>query len=127
MAQVELEINGRVYTVGCGDGEEPRLTALAKYVDAKLRDLAARVGPLGEARLLMLTCLTLADELGEALQRAETARRDDDGAGPDTDALTARIVDLEARLAAREDQTARDLARIADRLTAAADRLMPTS
>jgi cell division protein ZapA len=128
MAQVELEINGRVYTVGCGDGEEPRLTALAKYVDAKLRELAVRVGPLGEARLLMLTCLTLADELGEALQRAEVGRRAREemaATGPDTDALKARIAELEARLGTREDEISRDLARIADRLTAAADRLAP--
>jgi hypothetical protein len=76
----------------------------------------------------MLTCLTLADELGEALQRAEVGRRAREempATGPDTDALKARIAELEARLGTREDEISRDLARIADRLAAAADRLAP--
>jgi cell division protein ZapA (FtsZ GTPase activity inhibitor) len=70
MAQVTFEINGRAHTVGCGDGEEPRLLALSKYIDTKVRELAGQVGGVGEARLFLLTCLTLADELGEAYDRA---------------------------------------------------------
>ena len=131
MAQVDLEINGRVHTVGCGDGEEPRLRALAQYVDAKLRDLTSRVGPLGEARLLLLTCLTLADELGEAYQHARATRPADgdpsaapQGRDQGGEAARADLAALEARHVAREAAIARDLARIAARLEKASQDLL---
>jgi len=131
MAQVDLEINGRLHTVGCGDGEEPRLRALARYVDAKLRDLMSRVGPLGEARLLLLTCLTLADELGEAYQQARATRPADgdpsaavQGEDPRVDAMRADLAALEARIVAREAALAGDLARMAARLEKASEDLL---
>lgn len=132
MAQVTLEIFGRTHTVGCGDGEEPRLIALSKYVDTKVRELASQVGVVGESRLLLLTCLTLADELGEAYHRAETGRQAGDADGdearrpaPEVADLQARIAVLETRLAEREAGLAKDLERLADRLAAATERLAP--
>lgn len=130
MAQVTLEINGRSYSVGCGDGEEQRIVALSKYVDTKVRELAANVGPVGEARLLLLACLTLADELSEAYHDAEEGRSAADARGAAATAaeqqnrtLQDRVNDIDAHLARREDSLARQLEQIVRRLGAVAERL----
>ncbi|MCB2054984.1 MAG: cell division protein ZapA [Geminicoccaceae bacterium] len=64
---LDISINGKRHSVQCGDGEEVRLKRLAQYVDARLRELAAQHGPLGDARLLVLASLLIADELDDAL------------------------------------------------------------
>ena len=66
MAQITVTINGRGYPVACSDGEEQRITELARYIDAKVKGFAQELGQIGEARLLVLTALVLADELAEA-------------------------------------------------------------
>jgi cell division protein ZapA len=48
MAQVNLTVNGRPFAVTCDDGQE------------------ARIGQVGEARLLLLAALVIADELADA-------------------------------------------------------------
>jgi cell division protein ZapA len=124
MAQVTIEINGRPYVVGCGEGEEERLFALARYVDMKVRDLAGQVGAVGEPRLFLLTCLMLADELGEAHQAA-AASLPDPTLTREAVNLRARVTELEQRLADREEAFARALEGIARRLTSVADRIAP--
>jgi cell division protein ZapA len=66
MAQVTITINGRNYPVACNSGEEGRIGELARYVDGKVKAFAKEFGAVGEARLLLLTALVLADELAEA-------------------------------------------------------------
>jgi cell division protein ZapA len=66
MGQVTITVNGRRYEVGCDDGEEPRLRRLAEALDQRVRALVARVGPIGEARLLLLAGLMLEDDVAEA-------------------------------------------------------------
>ncbi|MBL8699895.1 MAG: cell division protein ZapA [Alphaproteobacteria bacterium] len=130
MAQIAIEINGRSYTVGCADGEEERLRGLAKYVDTKVRDLAAKMGGVGEARLFMLACLTLADELGEAYHDAEAARAASEAgssavraADERNGALQERVNAIEAQLARREETLSRHLDRLAQRMAVMSDRL----
>ena len=79
MAQVNIEVNGRTYQVGCEDGQEGHLTELAAIIDAQVRQVSAEVGQLGETRLMLMSALMMADELAEARQRlalnqAELAR-----------------------------------------------------
>src|SRR6185437_4964411 len=57
MAQVTVTINGRGYPVACDEGEQARITELARYVDAKVRGFARELGQIGEARLLVLAAL----------------------------------------------------------------------
>jgi cell division protein ZapA len=66
MAEVLLTIAGRSYPVGCRDGEEPHLLALAKKVGEKAEEAKLAVGDANEPRLLLLSALLLADELHEA-------------------------------------------------------------
>ena len=66
MAQVVATINGRSYPIACNEGEEQRIAELARYVDAKVKTFARDHGQIGEARLLVLAALVLADELADA-------------------------------------------------------------
>ncbi len=65
MAQVVLKINGFPYTVGCPDGQEENLKALGGELDARVASIKAQVGNLGEARLLVMAGIMLADELAD--------------------------------------------------------------
>jgi cell division protein ZapA len=63
MPELTVEINGREYQVACDDGQEEHLTKLARYVDTKMGELVGAVGQIGDARLLVMTGLLIADEL----------------------------------------------------------------
>ena len=73
MAQVEIEIASRRYTVACRDGEEAHLRSVAAVVDGKARDAASALGNLSESRHLLFASLLLADELKELRSGAAPA------------------------------------------------------
>lgn len=66
MADVELEIGGRLYTIACRDGGEDHLRSIARHVDRKAAEARAAVGDSTEARQLLFAALLLADEISEA-------------------------------------------------------------
>ena len=72
MAEIDLEINGRPHRVGCGEGEETRLRALAEIVDSHARGLSNQMGVFSDAKLFLMTALTIADELADAKDRIAT-------------------------------------------------------
>jgi cell division protein ZapA len=76
MAQVTVEINGKPYTVGCEDGQESHLRALAAVFDRQVRVVAQEVGALGETRLMLMGALLLSDELEEARARLAHVQKD---------------------------------------------------
>src|SRR5689334_3742676 len=63
MAQVTIRINGYAYTVGCEDGQEPHLDGMAADIDRRIDEIKASIGQSGEARMLVLAALMMADEL----------------------------------------------------------------
>ena len=63
MAQVAVKINGFAYTVGCEDGQEEHLQAMATQVDTRIDSIKALGGNSGEVRLLLLASLLMADEI----------------------------------------------------------------
>ncbi|MDZ7629024.1 MAG: cell division protein ZapA [Parvularculaceae bacterium] len=65
MAQIDILVNDRSYRVACQDGQEERLLRIAAHLDREARALASDLGQIGEARLLLLTALTVCDELFE--------------------------------------------------------------
>jgi cell division protein ZapA len=69
MAQVNVEVNGRPYAVGCEDGQERHLTELARMFDQQVRHVANDMGQLGDTRLFLMGALLLADELADAKAR----------------------------------------------------------
>lgn len=66
MGTISLALDGRIYRVGCGDGEEPRLRALGDYLSAKVEALSAEHGAIGHDKLVVMAALIVADELFEA-------------------------------------------------------------
>jgi len=71
MAQVTVLVNGRNYTLACEDGEEEHLTALANLIDSRVAELGRSVGQVGDARLMLMASLVVADELAVANERVE--------------------------------------------------------
>jgi cell division protein ZapA len=107
MALVNLKVNARDFPVSCEDGQEPRLRRLAQYIDGKVAEFTKSMGQVGEARLLLLAALVIADELSdanEALQQSRTRPADAGGAGANAAMATGihgiaqRIESIAARL-----------------------------
>jgi cell division protein ZapA len=68
VAKVEININGRLYSVACDEGQEPRVRDLAQALDQRVRRVAGQgqSAPVAEPHLLVLAGLMLVDELSEA-------------------------------------------------------------
>lgn len=108
MGQVNVTVNNRLYSIGCDDGEEDQVRRLSQVIDGRVRELAALVGQVGEARLLLMTALTLADDLETAQrdiasikQEIAAMREEQKSAQGDGDALIGlakRLEDIAARL-----------------------------
>lgn len=101
MGQVNVEINGRKYQIACDDGQEAHLARLGGYIDNRVGELIAAVGQIGDARLLVMVSLLVADELSDAYSELEVARSADDGASALLNAeekLTAKMDGLTSRI-----------------------------
>ncbi len=66
MGQVVVKVNGRDFPLSCVDGQEPRIRRLGQYVDAKIGEFTKNLGQVGDARLILLAALVIADELSDA-------------------------------------------------------------
>ena len=103
MATVGVTIAGRTYRMACGEGEEGHLQELARHVDATLATLRKGFGEIGDNRLVIMTAITVADELSEAKRKVA--------------ALEARLAGLEASSSdgeARRDALAEEVAAALD-------------
>ena len=81
MGQVVVKVNGRDFPLSCPDGQEPRIRRLAQYVDAKIGEFAQTLGQVGEARLVLLAALVIADELSDANEALAQERNRSRAAG----------------------------------------------
>lgn len=100
MAHITVTVNGRSYPVTCKAGQEQRIAQLARYVDSKVRGFAKELGPIGEARLLMLAALVIADELAEAHEGSGPALAGAPGGASEEGALAAEVDNLAQRIEA---------------------------
>ncbi|HVJ53871.1 MAG TPA: cell division protein ZapA [Aliidongia sp.] len=101
MAQVEVTINGRGYLVACDDGQENHVARLGQYLDQKVSVLVKSVGQVGDARLLLMAGLLVADELSERSGvPAAPAAAALNGAGIDEAALADTLNGLAERIEA---------------------------
>ncbi len=81
MGQVVVKVNGRDFALSCADGQEPRIRRLAQYVDAKIGEFTKALGQVGEARLILLAALVIADELSDANEALQQERNRTRAAG----------------------------------------------
>ena len=117
MAQVTVLVNGRNYTLACEDGEEEHLTALAAFIDARVAELGRQVGQVGDARLMLMASLIVADELAVAQERVEELEQEAEAARREKETAVT------AAAAAREDAFAEILESAAQRIEDIAARL----
>jgi len=108
MGEVSITLNGRVYHMACDDGQEDHLMQLSDYVGERVSDLVESVGQVGDARLLAMASLLLADELAEMRVQMEALRRDAGG----------HMADAEDALADQLDMLAQRLEKLAEGLEA---------
>ena len=108
MAQVTVKVNGYTYTVGCEDGQEQHLQAMAEQVDSRIESIKGLGGNSGESRLLLLAALLMADEIHDLRLEREQLRGParPQEAKPESD-MGKRL----GKLAARAEQIAETLQR----------------
>ncbi len=115
MGQVAITINGRVYDIACDDGQEAHLTRLGLYLDQRVNELVESVGQIGDARLMVMASLLVADELADAYDELAEVKEAQDAPSSPSDVddddpqrtgavqqslerLTLRIENVAARL-----------------------------
>ena len=102
MSTVTVEVGGHPFAVGCEDGQEAHVRALAAQFDRQVQEVARSVGRVGDLRLFLMAALMTADELSD---------------------LRARMAQAQAELARLQSDQARSEARAAQALDAAAHRI----
>ena len=110
MPMVDITVNGRRHSVQCGDGEEARVRGLAAYIDRKIAELAPTTQQVGDARLMLLASLMVADELSDAYDKIKELEAGLGGAAP---APANGGSDSERRAAAMIEQVAEQLNAVA--------------
>lgn len=115
MSQISITINGRDYSIVCDDGQENHLTRLAEYLDKRVAELVDSVGQIGDARLLLMVGLLIADELSDAYAELAVARGEAD------DDLLAHL--NESKAAQLNEDMANVLESVSQRIEAIAARL----
>ncbi len=69
MANVNVRFNNKDYLLSCDDGQEEDLKNLTKFLDKKYTDLKAKLGNLGENKLLLITAIQVIDEYFDLKKR----------------------------------------------------------
>ena len=101
---VTIRLNGNPYQIGCGAGEEAHVSKLGEEVESIMQSLVASVGQIGEARLLAMVALILADraagKTSDAPKNSElnSTATDQDAAAEALEMAAARITTLATRL-----------------------------
>ena len=68
----EVEIFGQMYNVR-GEGDPDYLSELARFVDSRMRDVAAQVATIDPLKIAILAALNIADEFSRYRKQREDA------------------------------------------------------
>lgn len=119
VATVSIVVVGRTYEISCDEGQEDDVRALAAEVDRRAAGLLRAVGQVGDARLLVMVGLTMADEIAE-LRRQQAVPAAAPGVAPAAAAppgvSEADLDHLDGDLAERLEILARHVEAIAERV-----------
>jgi cell division protein ZapA len=88
-----VTLYGKEYNVNCDPGQESRLAEIVRFVEDQMGKVAGGVGNTTESRLLMLTCMHLADELLDLRSKAKQVSLDNE------DLFVAAVEHLQNRVA----------------------------
>ena len=109
MPQVTVTIAGKTYRMACAEGEERHLEGLAASYDAKIEEMRASFGEIGDLRLHVMAAIGQADELHETKRRIA--------------ALEAEVAALNSMNVSRDERVERIGARLAEGVQMAAERI----
>jgi len=109
MGQVSVSVNNQRYTLACRDGEEDRLLSLARLVDGKVRMLTARLGQVGDTKLLLMAALLVADEMDDL--RTQLGRLKEGKGGMSEGEAAARVTKVLNEMADSVELFANELER----------------
>lgn len=109
MPHVSVTIAGRQYRMACDEGQEEHLIRLAHDIDSRISQLRGAFGEIGDQRLVVMTAITIADELAEARSRIRALESDIES---QRDARASAI----ARIEASEEEVARTIDSVAERI-----------
>ena len=112
---VTIRLNGHPYQIGCGAGEEDHVANLGAEVESIMQSLVDSVGQIGEARLLAMVALILADRASTAA----AANGSSNAATPAASPLGASADDVNAaedRAAALLEDAAIKIAKLTSKL-----------
>ena len=112
---VTIRLNGHPYQIGCGAGEEDHVANLGAEVESIMQSLVGSVGQIGEARLLAMVALILADRASMAAAAngsSSAAASDAPPAGASADDVNA----AEDRAAALLEDAATKIAKLTSKL-----------
>lgn len=115
MASVQVVIAGRSYRMACGDGEEAHLEGLAAAFDAKIGELRAAFGEIGDMRLHVMAALTTADDLAETKRRVQALEEELAAMRAVAAASADRSEKVERQVAEAMNRTAERVERLARR------------
>lgn len=112
MAEINVLINGRSYGMACDDGQEQRVQDLAKYVDARLKEIAKSGAAGTESHLLVLTALVMADEIFDLRDGMRASESQDSSGIRLSEDEEGDLVSAIDHLAARIDSIAGNLQKL---------------
>jgi cell division protein ZapA len=95
MAQVMVTINGRVYRMGCEEGQEHVLLGLAGELDRRIETFKSEFGEVGDMRLLIMAALAQGDELAETRRRLDAAEAELAELKQASESVEARVASVE--------------------------------
>jgi len=116
---VTIRLNGHPYQIGCGAGEEDHVANLGAEVESIMQSLIGAVGQIGEARLLAMVALILAD------RASASASANDAPAAPagDQQSPAPASSESEDRAAAALEEAAQRIAQLTSKLASDATKL----
>ena len=116
MPLVNVMVNGRAYTIACDEGEEAHLKELSAHVDEKAREVLASVGQVGDARMLLMAALLMADEHHDLAAKVSAGRDAARDSSEETQRLHLKAEEAEGHAADMLESAAKRLEDIAARL-----------
>ena len=112
---VTIRLNGHPYQIGCGVGEEDHVANLGDEVESIMQSLVGSVGQIGEARLLAMVALILADRASTAEAANGSSNLVEPAASP-SNALADGMNSAENRAAALLEDAATKIATLTSKL-----------
>jgi cell division protein ZapA len=116
MPLVNVMVASRAYTIACDDGEEAHLRDLAAHVDAKAREVLASVGQVGDARMLLMAALLIADEHNDLAAQVAKGAAEVNAGSAEKQTLHLRAEEAENAAADALEAASKKLEDIAARL-----------